>query len=296
MASYTNMLHEKSLIHPPKWLVNNVMFEGMTGSVAYGINNDTSDMDIVGFCMPPKETIFPHLRGEILGFGTPGERFDQFLQHGIVVPEHSKTYDFTIYGIVKFFQLVMENNPNCLELLYLPRRCILHTTQIYEKIRNERSLFLHKGSYHKHRGYVHAQMAKVRNKTNASNPKRAALIEKFGYDTKFAAHSVRLSLQCEQIMMEGTLDLDCNSKFLKSIREGEWSLEKIDEWLDEKEKQMENLYTTSPLQHSPDQNKIRDLLLECIEMHYGKISTTITRETNMNALIADIKAVMEKYE
>ena len=54
MGSYVKMLSEH--LSPPSWLVDNVMFEGLTGSVSYGVSNDTSDMDIVGFCIPPKET------------------------------------------------------------------------------------------------------------------------------------------------------------------------------------------------------------------------------------------------
>lgn len=81
--SYTTKLIAAGKLHPPKWMENNIMFEGLTGSVAYGCSNDTSDMDVIGFCIPPKDVIFPHLRGEIPGFGTPGERFEQFQEHGV---------------------------------------------------------------------------------------------------------------------------------------------------------------------------------------------------------------------
>jgi predicted nucleotidyltransferase len=154
MSNYISQLVEKELIHPPKWLPGNVLFEGLTGSVAYACSTDTSDMDVVGFCMPPKETIFPHLRGEIFGFGTPGERFEQFQQHGIDVPEWNKRFDITSFSIVKFMQLAMENNPNVIELLFLPRRCILTSTQISEHIRSHRHQFLHLGGFHKNRGYA----------------------------------------------------------------------------------------------------------------------------------------------
>jgi hypothetical protein len=31
-------------------------------------------------------------------------------------------WDFQIFGIVKFFQLAMENNPNVVDALFTPRR------------------------------------------------------------------------------------------------------------------------------------------------------------------------------
>lgn len=137
------------------------MFEGWTGSVAYGASNDSSDMDIVGFCMPPKDLVFPHLSGEIAGFGRQIQKFEQYQEHHVEVPNERKEYDLTIYSIVKFFQLTMENNPNMIDNLFLPRRCILHSTNIYEHVRNARKEFLHKGSYHKFRGYSFAQMSKI---------------------------------------------------------------------------------------------------------------------------------------
>jgi uncharacterized protein len=159
---YTKKLTEDGLLHPPKWLPQNVMFEGQTGSVSYGCSTDDSDVDLIGFCIPPKDVIFPHLRGEILGFGTPGERFEQYQQHGVEVKEWGKNYDVTIYNIVKFFNLVMQNNPNMVDALHLPRRCVLHSTAIYEHLRENRKLFLHKGSWHKFRGYAASQMAKIK--------------------------------------------------------------------------------------------------------------------------------------
>ena len=162
MPSYIKLLKDKNLILPPKWLPDNVLFEGMTGSIAYGVTNDSSDMDIIGFCMPPKDTIFPHLRGEIPGFGKPGERFEQFQQHHI--KRNIKTYDITIYSIIKFFQLTMENNPNMVDALFLPRRCVLHSSLIYEKVRENRNIFLHKGCWHKFINYSFSQLSKLSKK------------------------------------------------------------------------------------------------------------------------------------
>lgn len=84
MASVVNKLAEQNLISPPKWLPNNTLFEGLTGSVAYGASDDTSDMDVVGFCMPPKGLVFPHTTGQILGFGSQVQRFEQYQQHRII--------------------------------------------------------------------------------------------------------------------------------------------------------------------------------------------------------------------
>lgn len=291
MGSYIKKLAEH--INPPYWLPDNVMFEGMTGSVAYAVSNDMSDMDIVGFCMPPKEMVFPHLAGEIPGFGNQIQRFEQFQQHHI--KKDNREYDISIYSITKFFQLVMENNPNMIDVLFLPRRCVLHSTQMYEKIRDNRHIFLHKGSWFKFRGYSYSQLSKIRNKSNSSNPKRQASIQQFGFDCKFAYHVIRLMLEVEQILAEHDLDLQRNSDILKSVRAGEWTLDQITEWAENKEKSLETLYANSTLPARPNEAKIKTLLMECLEMHYGSLSTVIQVTPQVTNLVDDLRQLVEKY-
>jgi len=289
-------LQKQGLIHPPKWLMSNVQFLGYAGSVAYGASADASDMDCFGFCIPPKEIVFPYsIGGEIVGFGRQLQSFNVWSEHHIEAKDIRKQYDFSIYNIVDFFQLAMENNPNILDVLFLPRRCVLHSTPVGEHVRANRKLFLHKGSFHKFRGYMFSQMSKIKNKTNSSNPKRAALIEAHGYDTKFASHVIRLALEAEQILVEHDLDIERNSEILKSIRRGEWTLEKIDQWATEKERALELSYASSNLRHSPDEKKIKDLLFSCLEMHYGNLQAAVVRNPSMDRLLSDLRTLVDQY-
>ena len=84
MGSLVDRLSSRQLITPPGFIKNNVHYEVLMGSVAYGVSSDNSDMDIYGFCIPPKDVVFPHLRGEILGFGKQINRFEQYQQHKII--------------------------------------------------------------------------------------------------------------------------------------------------------------------------------------------------------------------
>jgi hypothetical protein len=117
-------LSDRGLVKPPRWLPGNVQYETIMGSVAYGVSSDTTDVDVYGWAIPPKDDLFPHLRGEVPGFGTPRPRFEQYQQHHVedrdALAGHARTYDLTIYGIVKFFNLAMENNPNVIDSLFTP--------------------------------------------------------------------------------------------------------------------------------------------------------------------------------
>ncbi len=289
-------MKQKGLISPPKWLPQNIHYEVITGSVSYAVSSDTSDMDIVGFCIPPKDDVFPHLRGEIPGFGLQHNRFNVWQEHHIMDKESRQEYDFTVYSVVKFFHLAMENNPNMLDIIHVPQRCVLFCSPVAQMVRDKRQMFLHKGSYHKMRGYAYAQLHKIGTKANSANPKRQESIEKYGYDLKFGYHVVRLLLQAEQILLEHKLDIERNAEILKSIRRGEWSEEKLRGWFDEKEKHLEELYTKSDLRHSPDEDAIKDLLMNCLEHHYGSLDNAVKREVPVDKLIAEMKAVIEKYE
>jgi predicted nucleotidyltransferase len=287
-------LEKKKLIHPPKWLATNTVLLMQMGSVAYGCSTDLSDIDIYGICLPPLTEIFPHLAGEIEGFGTQKQKFAQFQEHH--VKDGELEYDFSIYNIVKFFQIAMNGNPNITDSLFVPRRCIVFSTDIGEMIRENRKLFLSKVVHYRYRGYAMKQMHKIRNKVESSNPKRAADIAAHGYDTKYAMHLVRLGLFAEQMMTTGNLDMEIHADILKSIRRGEWKFEDIEKWFAEKEASLEELYKTSDaLPHSPDEQKIKDVLLKALEHHYGSLAHAIKATGSDERILSDLKALVEKY-
>lgn len=355
MSSAVQKLKEQNLISPPKWLPNAVQYETIMGSLAYGVSNDNSDMDVYGFAIPHKDDIFPHLRGEIQGFGIQHQKFQQWQQHHIMCQASCQEYDFAIYSIVKFFQLCMENNPNMIDSLFTPTRCVLHSTSIGNMVRENRKLFLHKGAWHKFKGYSYSQLNKMEGKAikqfidfcksyglnykdinlemvtneisfreengmlknmlladvfmsrlidlqkilkqcthNGTMSKRLDSIAEHGYDVKFAYHVVRLLNEVEQIMTEGDLDLERGREQLKSIRRGEWTIEDIKNWFQEREKSLGNLYNNSKLQHSPDEAAIKNLLLNCLEEYYGSLDKCVINPNKATQALKDIQTIIER--
>ena len=359
MASRFQQLHKKGLlVGAPRGLESNVQYEVITGSEAYGVSQNTSDIDIVGFAIPTKIGIFPHLGGYIEGFDKPGNTFKQFQLHHIQDKSarggKGAEYDMTMYSIVKFFKLCMENNPNMVDTLFVPQNCVLHSTNVGNMVRDNRKMFLHKGSYQKFKGYAYSQLNKMQNKAlkgvldmekaygipdevakecyalNFNNPlltidvqnitgkhltysrsveayarvlkqcgqisKRRDSIKEHGYDVKFAYHIVRLLGECEQILTTGDLNLQRDKEVLKSIRRGEWSIEKVTNYFDLKEGLLEDLYKTSTLRYSPDTEAIKNLLLQCLEEHYGDLSTAVQKMGVSDKALQEIVAVMQKYK
>jgi predicted nucleotidyltransferase len=287
-------LQKEGLIAPPKWLPANTHFLVQMGSEAYAASSNDSDIDVYGFCIPPKDDVFPHLAGTVLGFGPPPERFNVWTEHHI--KWNAKEYDFSVYSIVSFFHLLMANNPNMIDALFVPRRCVLHSTAISERVRDQRRLFLHKGSFHKFRGYAYSQLAKIRTKEPGKNSKRAASVAEFGYDVKFAYHVVRLALEAEQILTTQDLDLECNGALLRDIRAGGWSLARLEGWFEDKERALESMAAESKLPAEPDIEAIRELLLTCLEMHYGSLKDAVVRDTSALRLLTEMQDLLNRHK
>lgn len=295
-------LRDKNLLpDAPKWLDDNIIYLTITGSQAYGTADTSnslgvSDVDIYGICIPKKIDLFPHLKGYIYNFGKKPNYFEQYQKHHIKDESSNKEYDFSIYNIVKFFNLLMENNPTCIDALFTPHECVLHISSVGNYLRDNRKKFLHKGCWAKFKGYSYSMVHKMNSKEPVEGSKRAALRELHGFDTKYAMHLVRLLGEAEQILVEGDLDIRRNNEHLKAIRRGEVSREQILSWASEKEKQLEEAYNKSTLPFGPNEEEIKKLLMECLEMHYGSLDKVIVQPDRYETTLRMIKNELDKLD
>jgi predicted nucleotidyltransferase len=275
------------------------MFEGVQGSNAYGAAVDVSDFDMIGWCIPPKDIVFPHLAGQIDGFGRQKRKFTGYQKHHVKDPQalggKGRSYDINIYNIVHYFHLCMEGNPNMLDSLFLPAECILHTSIVGNKVREKRHIFLHKGVWHRYKGYAFSQLAKISTKSPEPGSKRAAIVEKYGWDLKFGYHLVRLLYECEQLLTTGNLDLRRNSEELKSIRRGEWSAQQVRIFFAEKEKALERIYEECTiLPWGPREPEIKQLLLDCLEEHWGSLEGCVVTDMTPVLALREIAEVIDR--
>jgi predicted nucleotidyltransferase len=295
MSSVVQKLTERKLIQPPRWLPHNTVYECIMGSVAYGVNDPgVSDFDVYGICIPRKELIFPHLGGYIEGFGDKGERFNEFSQHHVDDSDSGKQYDLTIINIVKFFELARQGNPNIIDALFVPQNCILTLTSVGSMIREGRKLFLSKACWKKFKGYAYGQVKHLDNKNPVG--KRKLTVDKYGFDVKFSYHVVRLLNEIEQILITHDLDLQQNNEQLKAIRRGEWTEQQVRDYFARKESELETIYLQSTLREQADEAKLKQLLLDCLEAHYGNLSEAIVCPDESLVALRDINQVLERLK
>jgi uncharacterized protein len=94
------------------WLV----FEAIAGSKAYGLDTATSDTDIKGVFVLPK---------------------DRFYGLEYTAQVNNETNDIVYYELKRFVELLVKNNPNILELLCTPKEKVLYKHPVMELLQPE---------------------------------------------------------------------------------------------------------------------------------------------------------------
>lgn len=264
----TDQLCETTDIDYPKWLPGSVLYETRAGSHAYGVDGPDSDLDIVGFCIPPKEVVFPHLRGEIPLFGDQKQRFKKFRAHNIDAPHiyDRGPIDLTMFSIPRYFHQLRKNNPNWLETIFTPKEVVETCHPIAEKVRDNATAFLNQRASDSFGGLARSQLSKMRKRDR--KPERLY---------KYAYHAVRGVEEGIQIYEEGSLDVRAFQETLREVKSGGWTLDEVEDYVEGRMDRLDELDNREdlPIPDYPDMERLKLLLLECMEDYYGSIDECI---------------------
>jgi len=95
------------------------------------------------------------------------------------------------------------------------------------------------------------------------NPTRAALEAKSGFDTKHAMHLVRLLRMCREILTTGKVHVRRpDAEELLSIRHGAWGYERLVEWAEREDTELQSIAAESALPKAPDVAEIDRRVVE----------------------------------
>jgi predicted nucleotidyltransferase len=116
--------------------------------------------------------------------------------------------DLVLYALRKYLRLATEGNPTVLAMLFAPEQSVYATSELGEELRALAPAFLSLKVVDRSAHYLDSQVQKLLGKgPRGSMPKRPELVEKYGYDTKFASHALRLGYQGLEIAEHGRLTL-----------------------------------------------------------------------------------------
>lgn len=91
---------------------------------------------------------------------------------------------------------------------------------------------------------------------------RLELVTKYGYDTKFASHLIRLIVEGIELLSTGDLIFPLKeAPLLRDIRQGKYSMDDVLKMAEEYERAIEVLYESSSLSHSSDFETVQNFVV-----------------------------------
>lgn len=228
-----------SFLYENEHLKNKILFLTLGGSYAYGTNVETSDIDIRGCALNSKS--------DLLGL----TNFEQVIDNET---------DTTIYSINKLFPLLINCNPNTIELLGNKMEYYFQLTPAGTQLLGNKNLFLSKRCVNSFGGYAFAQLNRLVNALGRNEQSQSSLEE-----------NLLRSLQMQM--------LNYNERY-KELPEGSFNL-----YIDKSDKQEyeEEVFCNINLTHYPlrDFNGLIKEHNEIIKT-YGKLNHRNTKKDNLH--------------
>lgn len=209
-----------------------VIYRCVTGSQAYGLAGEGSDVDRRGFYLPPAER--------------------HWSLHGVPDQLENDATQETYWEIRKFLTMALKANPNVLECLYTP--LVETCAPLAAELRENRARFLSRLIFQTYNGYVLSQFRRLE-----QDLRTAGKIK-----WKHAMHLIRLLLAGIVGLEEGEIpvrvDGDLRERFL-AIKRGEIPWEEVDAWRLELHKRFDLAFGQTPLPERPDYAWADDFLI-----------------------------------
>ena len=209
-----------------------IIYRCVVGSQAYGLSDESSDVDRRGIYLPPAE-----LHWSLYG-----------------VPEQIENNDTqeAYWELQKFLVMALKANPNILECLHTP--LVEHATPLAQELLAARKRFLSKLIYQTYNGYVMSQFKKLEQDLRARGEIK----------WKHAMHLMRLLLSGISALREGDLRvrLDEERDALLTIKRGERPWPDVNAWRLRLHKEFDEAFASTQLPERPDYNWANEFLLK----------------------------------
>lgn len=213
-------------------LFDRVIFRCVIGSRAYGLDDESSDIDRRGIYLPPAD-----LHWSL--YGVPEQL------------ENDATQE-VYWELQKFVVLALKANPNVLECLYSP---IVETaTPLAQEMLDMKEVFLSKLVFQTYSGYVASQFKKMQ--TDIRNQGQVKW--------KHVMHLIRLLLTGINVLQEGFVSVAVGEhrERLLAIKSGETKWDDVEAWRLELHQEFNSAFEQTNLPERPDYQRANDFLIK----------------------------------
>lgn len=237
-----------------KRIPNNTVLLGRVGSHSHGTfipgtdSNLLGDVDLMGVCVAPIESYFG-------------------LQNFKDVIHKDAEFDIIIFEIRQFTRLLLLQNTSLFELLWLEDDLYIHN-DIQSEYIEKREIFSSKLAYN---NFIKNKYSRIKNiKINKfekyMTPSRKTLVKNFGYDTKSAAHDIRILRMGIEFLNTSKLNVFReDASELIDIKNGKWELDKVMSEADKLLKDAELAMKSTKLPDCPNTKEAELLLMNVIK-------------------------------
>lgn len=236
----------------------------LVGSGLHGIAIDgQDDRDEMGVCIEPPEYV--------IGL----RRFEQYIYRD--QPEGVRSgpgdLDLTIYSVRKWMRLAAGGNPTVLLPLFVPDEHVLVRTELGIELRALTPAIVSRQAGDRFLGYLRSQRDRLLGVHGGRHTNRPELVERYGFDVKFAAHMVRLGVQGVELLRTGRITLPLAEpwrSWCRALRRGEHSKQEAVEVAASLERQLVDLRETSPLPERPNRDRLDAWLVAAHQRAWSK--------------------------
>ena len=233
------------------------ILECIVGSTLHGtsVDDGLEDLDLMSILIEdPKE---------IIGFSPNDTWVERTKQNG--VRSEGGDVDRTIYGLRKFLHLSLKGNPTMLQVFFVP-----HEFKRGNDDARGRALqalaphIVSKQCYGPWRGYMKQQHERLLGLRGQRNVTRPELVDKFGYDTKYAGHIIRLGTQGIEILATGRMTLPMKPEdrtLVLDVRTGKYTLAEVSKLIIMAEEGIEKAYAESTLPLWPNKKYVESWMI-----------------------------------
>ena len=242
----------------------NTVLLGLVGSTVHGVTVDSADdRDEMGICIEPPEYI-------------AGLRvFEQWVYR--TQPEGGRSgpgdVDRTVYSLRKWCRLALAGNPTVMLLLHVPDDQCTIIEDPGRELRANKQWFASRRAGRAYLGYMQRQRDRMTGERGQMRVNRPELIERHGYDTKYAGHVLRLGYQGIEFLESGRLTLPMRERErsrVLDVRNGLVSFEEVLVEADDLQRRLELLLGESPLPEHADVAAVNVFLADAYRAWWGR--------------------------
>lgn len=223
------------------------ILECVVGSTLHGtsVDDGLEDLDLMSVVLESPT--------RALGFSRKDTWIERTKPDG--VRSEAGDVDHSKYGLHKYLTLALKQNPTVLLALFAPPEAIRVLTPAGRALRELAPLIVAKSAYNPFRGYMHDQHKRLMGEAGQKNVTRPELIERHGFDTKYAGHIIRLGYQGAELLRTGRVTLpmpDHERNHVLEVRTGKFSLMQVSSQIEYVKLRLDDAHSVSTLREMPD--------------------------------------------